>query len=178
MYRESLLALKSRIETLSEKLKNDRTDLGTRFALKNQRWKRRLYISQRGKCCFCCRMMVADIDFHSQGLLATIEHVIPRSKGGRNHISNYTLSCSPCNNKRGVRGFDSFAKDVKAHIKNGTFHNLMRTSSVRKKIKRDKRLAPRNKFGFYQFSMDSAERFYGNLTVCLKSTFPSMNIAV
>lgn len=31
---------------------------------------------------------------------ATIDHFVPKSKGGINHIDNYVLACSTCNNKK------------------------------------------------------------------------------
>lgn len=38
----------------------------------------------------------------------TIDHVVPRSKGGRNNLSNLVLSCPPCNTHKGdqvAKGF-------------------------------------------------------------------------
>lgn len=32
---------------------------------------------------------------------ATVDHVIPRSKGGPNSASNFVLSCAPCNTTKG-----------------------------------------------------------------------------
>lgn len=32
---------------------------------------------------------------------ATLDHIIPRSKGGTFALVNLRLACSPCNNKRG-----------------------------------------------------------------------------
>jgi 5-methylcytosine-specific restriction endonuclease McrA len=37
------------------------------------------------------------------GLPLEIEHIIPRSRGGSDRISNLTLSCIPCNQKKGNR---------------------------------------------------------------------------
>ncbi len=31
---------------------------------------------------------------------STLDHVVPRSKGGSNKIDNLVLSCSPCNNAK------------------------------------------------------------------------------
>lgn len=36
---------------------------------------------------------------------ATKEHVVPRSYGGANSITNYVLACSTCNNERGTSLF-------------------------------------------------------------------------
>ena len=32
---------------------------------------------------------------------ATVDHLLPKSKGGKNRASNYRLACKPCNSKRG-----------------------------------------------------------------------------
>ena len=43
------------------------------------------------KCAFC------------GGKAATIDHVLPRSRGGKNRWDNTVAACSPCNNKKGCR---------------------------------------------------------------------------
>ncbi|MDW7644042.1 MAG: RNA-guided endonuclease IscB [Desulfuromonadales bacterium] len=40
-----------------------------------------------------------------------IEHVVPRSKGGSNRISNLTLSCRDCNERKGNRPVQEFLAD-------------------------------------------------------------------
>ena len=40
-----------------------------------------------------------------------IEHVIARSKGGSGRISNLTLSCHDCNDRKGTRSIDEFLKN-------------------------------------------------------------------
>jgi hypothetical protein len=37
------------------------------------------------------------------GVFLEIEHIIPRSRGGSDRVSNLTLSCRPCNQKKGNR---------------------------------------------------------------------------
>jgi 5-methylcytosine-specific restriction endonuclease McrA len=41
--------------------------------------------------------------FNSNGhqVLMTVDHIIPKSKGGPNHIDNYQPMCEPCNAKKG-----------------------------------------------------------------------------
>lgn len=45
------------------------------------------------RCHYCKRIVT-----HST---ATIDHRIPRSRGGNNCIANMVLSCAPCNNAKG-----------------------------------------------------------------------------
>ncbi|AJF08196.1 RNA-guided endonuclease IscB [Geoalkalibacter subterraneus] len=40
-----------------------------------------------------------------------VEHVVPRSRGGSDRASNLTLSCRPCNEKKGSRAVQEFLAD-------------------------------------------------------------------
>lgn len=42
--------------------------------------------------------------------MMTRDHIIPRSKGGIDDISNYQLMCSPCNKSKGSMTMDNFIK--------------------------------------------------------------------
>lgn len=44
---------------------------------------------------------------------ATIEHIIPISKGGTNAMENLTISCKSCNNNRKSMPFDYWKKVAK-----------------------------------------------------------------
>lgn len=44
--------------------------------------------------CFWCQCPLDESD-------STVDHIIPRSRGGGNKLSNLVLACHPCNNKRG-----------------------------------------------------------------------------
>lgn len=55
------------------------------------------------KCAYCDKK---EVPFE-------IEHIIPRSKGGSNRVSNLTLSCNPCNQKKGSKNVEDFVKDKK-----------------------------------------------------------------
>lgn len=61
--------------------------------------------AQNWKCCFCGIVMV---EYPNQKNSATIEHVIPSSKGGTNSPKNYAISCNHCNNKRGTLDWEVF----------------------------------------------------------------------
>lgn len=74
-----------------------------------QRKRVRLYFEVNERCVFCGKgMWVAG--FHQPGkksLEATIEHIIPKSVGGKNG-ENLTCSCKGCNLTRGTMDFDLF----------------------------------------------------------------------
>ena len=41
------------------------------------------------------------IDLNGEEVLFTKDHIIPKSKGGKNHIDNYQTMCSKCNERKG-----------------------------------------------------------------------------
>lgn len=52
-----------------------------------------LYWRDGGVCWICHRVTVREN--------ASRDHLIPRSKGGPDNLSNYAIACRPCNNERG-----------------------------------------------------------------------------
>jgi hypothetical protein len=57
---------------------------------------RSFIISRDGKICHYCGKELELIDIH-------IDHVFPRSLGGRTHPDNLVVSCKSCNWKKGVK---------------------------------------------------------------------------
>jgi 5-methylcytosine-specific restriction endonuclease McrA len=55
------------------------------------------------KCNICGRLPSAEIGHKS---FITIDHIIPKSKGGKSHISNYQFLCKECNNKKADKFID------------------------------------------------------------------------
>lgn len=56
---------------------------------------------ERAACCHCTRLITID--------KATIEHIIPRSRGGERFLpTNLTIACAKCNRRRGTQNFDEF----------------------------------------------------------------------
>ena len=45
------------------------------------------------------------------GMPLEIEHIVPRSRGGTNRISNLAIACQPCNQAKGVLDVQTFLKD-------------------------------------------------------------------
>ena len=77
----------------------DRTDVPMRTDLVDEvreylNEKRALYGQQEGRCAGC------RVHFELRNM--EVDHVIPRVKGGPNHISNYQLLCGSCNRRKGA----------------------------------------------------------------------------
>lgn len=63
--------------------------------------KRRLSHNQTFSTCIFCGEVCPTIEL-------TIEHIIPKAKGGDNRISNLALSCKKCNQDRGTLNFSEY----------------------------------------------------------------------
>jgi hypothetical protein len=64
-----------------------------------------LFLRDGSKCVWCSRQL---------GLTrgdATLDHVIPKSRGGLNMIDNYVLACQRCNSKRKSKRAEAWAND-------------------------------------------------------------------
>lgn len=74
--------------------------LGTR---KRKRLKNMLLERDGPWCTWCCRYMLDEPILPDEYVAShmTLEHLIPRSKGGTDDPSNLALSCFMCNNARG-----------------------------------------------------------------------------
>jgi 5-methylcytosine-specific restriction endonuclease McrA len=42
----------------------------------------------------------------------TVEHVVPRSRGGHTTADNVLVACRPCNRRRGSRPVDAYVRDL------------------------------------------------------------------
>lgn len=73
-----------------------------------------LYHKQNKKCDVCRNEMWLVKDNKPRGHEATIDHVIPISKNGSDHWSNWTITCSNCNNTRGHMDYSSFKENYKS----------------------------------------------------------------
>jgi len=64
-----------------------------------------------------------------------IEHIVPKSRGGSNRVSNLTLSCHDCNQKKGNKtakefGHPGIQKQAKQPLKATAFMNVIRRKLV------------------------------------------------
>ena len=81
-----------------------RTDLGKLPPIKTH--KKALFGEQRGTC-NGCRKNREFAEFE-------IDHIIPKAKGGTDHIDNLQLLCTPCNRMKGSRTWENFLVEIKA----------------------------------------------------------------
>jgi len=78
-----------------------RTDLGP--LPPPARHKNRLYGRQSGQCGGCMVM------FPKRNL--TLDHIVPRAKGGTDHLENLWLLCGACNSSKGTKSQAEFLRD-------------------------------------------------------------------
>jgi 5-methylcytosine-specific restriction endonuclease McrA len=67
--------------------------------------KHRAFVRSGGRCHYCGHPIgwtVKRGTIENGELLAAIDHVIPRSRGGQNTDDNLVSCCEPCNSRKGV----------------------------------------------------------------------------
>ena len=53
----------------------------------------------------------------AQNVPLQVEHIIPKAKGGSDRVSNLTLACQPCNQKKGSQPIEAFLKNKPELVK-------------------------------------------------------------
>jgi len=85
---------------------------------------REYLLEKRGrKCAYCGK----------EGVPLEVEHIIPKSEGGSDRVSNLTIACQKCNRKKGNRDIGDFLKrkpDVLKKILSGAKAPLRDTAAV------------------------------------------------
>lgn len=77
------------------------------------------------KCAYC----------NKKDIPLEIEHIVPKSRGGTNRVSNLTLACNKCNLKKGTQtaeefGYPNIQTKAKESLKATVFMNYVRTRIV------------------------------------------------
>lgn len=75
-----------------------RTDLGQVIRYNDAKNKRHLYGEQGGYCMGCAE--------HFPPRNLEVDHIVPRAKGGTDHLGNLQLLCGACNRVKGDRGME------------------------------------------------------------------------
>jgi hypothetical protein len=73
-------------------------------------WRKRLSILSRDnwRCVFC--------DGDLTVLRATLDHLLPRSRGGTNDARNLAAACGPCNRRKGDKTLAEFGREELAAV--------------------------------------------------------------
>jgi 5-methylcytosine-specific restriction endonuclease McrA len=137
--------------------------LTARLAHKQSKWvylRTRLAEAQNWKCCFCgCYMH----EVHGKRNSVTVEHVIPKSKGGTNEWENLAASCYACNNNRGTKDAEKFRPSPPAEKSNAV---VRLEAKVRKYLKKAERFA---EVGFnVNENIQSFDAWFSTLHLCAK----------
>jgi hypothetical protein len=79
------------------------------------------------RCAYC----------HSEHVPLELEHIIPKSRGGSDRVSNLTLACRPCNQQKGDQtaaefGFPQVEAQAKAPLKDAAAVNTTRWTLYRR----------------------------------------------
>lgn len=71
------------------------------------RWERnrKAYLSTQEMKCHYCKRDDLLMKTNDEERLATIDHVVPRAKGGLDDPSNYVVACLPCNQRKGSKDY-------------------------------------------------------------------------
>ncbi len=81
------------------------------------KWKR--------QCSYCC----------ATGIPLQVEHIVPKSRGGSDRVSNLTLACEPCNRRKGTQtasefGFPAIQAQARVPLKDVAHVSSLKTAVV------------------------------------------------
>jgi hypothetical protein len=82
----------------------------------------RIYARDGYRCVWCLALVAppAGLGSRRRPRLATLDHVLPRTRGGSNHHSNLVTCCAACNEARGDMPALAFAQVLADPV---TWHN-------------------------------------------------------
>ena len=77
-------------------------------------------------CCYCVKSLTLET--------VTLDHIIPESKQGAFNISNLTVSCTDCNNKRGNQSFFEFCQQFNFSEEKINKYHILYVSTLKIKV--------------------------------------------
>lgn len=100
MGRRGFFRVRTKAEKRQRSAKEHRGDVVLGLAKRKEKeWALRTLIQKHGGLCAICRNQVSLKENDPRE--ATIDHIIPISKGGSDHITNLQLACRECNGNKG-----------------------------------------------------------------------------
>lgn len=81
-------------------------------ALRESIFARLLDANGEGVCDYCHKRVSRSVKL-SHRRRATLDHVVPKAKGGANIIENFVISCRPCNDRKGQLSPERFRQVLK-----------------------------------------------------------------
>lgn len=94
------------LELIQEKYKNDIYGFKIVSKIHINIYHRTIVSEQQNHRCCYCGIKTTEIQNKKQS--ATVDHIIPRSKGGLDEIDNYVMACLACNTHRGAMPAEEF----------------------------------------------------------------------
>lgn len=85
-----------------------------------------------GQCSYCkveVRLNWMEYEKHDND--ATVDHIIPKARGGKNSHSNYALACRRCNHAKGDRSVAEFLADPRSPEARAAEARKLRARSIR-----------------------------------------------
>jgi 5-methylcytosine-specific restriction endonuclease McrA len=79
-----------------------------RQTVMRQDWRRKKWKAQKGNCFYCSDPMLLEPQKYQAHKLCTLDHLIPLSRGGRDHWENVVAACHKCNQTKRARTADEF----------------------------------------------------------------------
>jgi 5-methylcytosine-specific restriction endonuclease McrA len=76
-------------------------------ALREQIFAKLLDAKKEGVCVFCKKRVSRKHEL-SHSRRATLDHIVPKSKGGLNCVDNFQITCRDCNTRRGALSSDRY----------------------------------------------------------------------
>jgi len=123
-----------------------------------------LWNAQKGKChfCGCDTQLRPPTQKRMKKNDATIEHMIPKIKGGNNRRANLKMSCFSCNTNRSDMNADKWMDIVNNPIKISAFFTIRelkrKLKGIRKRRKRKEQLLEKHGL-YYRYRTISVQQF-------------------
>lgn len=98
------------------------TPVRVSYASDNQKKVRRLMERDGVNCVYCGKECFLSV--YGKEPVATLDHFVPKSKGGSDSMTNLVMACFPCNNRKGDMDPHEFMKLIWGEDLSGCPHNI------------------------------------------------------